>query len=186
MSAASNPPPVPFAQLSPRLLTSPPAQRLRVGLVIGFLRLPAFAARGLAQVLIKIGMMRFQMFDDLEVLFFHPAQVDPLHVNQPQQLANGFGHAAAALVARAAALRYPDPGPEFLLIQSQAPADFPRVDEIEQFHAFPLPAAAELWPWLCQQHGACQVANCPLEPGGACWGRPGWSLPAVLFCDKIQ
>src|SRR6266446_1382676 len=131
MSAASNPSRPLRAALAASFRPARRPSDREVGLVLGFLEFPAFAARGLAQVLIQILMMRFQMLDDLEIFLFHPAQVDLFHVNQPQQLANGFGHAAAALVARTAALRYPDPGPEFLLIQSQAPADFPRVDEIK-------------------------------------------------------
>src|SRR6267378_6829903 len=79
-------------------------------------------------------MLRFQVVDDLEVFLFHPAQVDALDVDQPQQLANGLGHRAAAFVTRAAALRHTDPGPEFFLVQSQTPADFPRVDEFKQLH----------------------------------------------------
>src|SRR2546427_11514663 len=96
-----------------------------------FLGLPALASRRFAQALIEIRMLRFQVVDDLEVLFFHPAEVDPLDMDQPQQLANRLGHGTAAFVARAAALCYADLGPEFLLVQAQAPADFPRVDEVE-------------------------------------------------------
>src|SRR5256885_451863 len=79
-------------------------------------------------------MVRFQMVDDLEVLFFHAAEVELLDVDEPQQLANRLGHRAAAFVTRAAALRYAYPGPEFLLVQAQTPADFPRVHELKEFH----------------------------------------------------
>src|SRR5437867_13292537 len=101
------------------------------GLVLVFLGLPALASRRLAQALIEIRMPRFQVVDDLEVLFFHPAEVDPLDVDQAQQLANRLGHRAAAFVTRAAALCYADPGPEFLLVQAQAASDFPRLDQLE-------------------------------------------------------
>src|SRR5258708_14858754 len=87
-----------------------------------------------SQALIEIRMLRFQVVDDLEIFFLPPAEVDPLDVDQPQQLANGLGHRAAALVTRAAALCHADPGPELFLIQSQTPADFPRVDELKQLH----------------------------------------------------
>src|SRR5438477_9449796 len=108
------------------------------GLVLVFLLvffdLPALASRRLAQALIEIRMVRFQMVDDLEVLFFHATEIDPLDVDEPQQLANRLGHRAAAFVARAAALCNAYPGPEFLLVQAQTPADFPRVDEFKEFH----------------------------------------------------
>src|SRR5256885_7686538 len=79
-------------------------------------------------------MVRFQMVDDLEVLFLHAAEIDPLDVDEPQQLANRLGHRAAAFIARAAALCYAYPGPEFLLVQAQTPADFPWVHELKEFH----------------------------------------------------
>src|SRR5258708_11782096 len=41
-----------------------------------------------SQALIEIRMLRFQVVDDLEIFFLHPAEVDPLDVDQPQQLAN--------------------------------------------------------------------------------------------------
>src|SRR2546427_11924715 len=101
------------------------------GLALVFLGFPAPASRRLAQSLIEIRMPRFQVVDDLEVLFFLPAEVDPLAVAQAQELANRLGHRTAAFVTRAAALCYADPGPEFLLVETQAPADFPRADELE-------------------------------------------------------
>src|SRR5213592_2255538 len=57
------------------------------------------------------------MVDDLEVLFFHAAEIDLLDMDEPQQLANRLGHRAAAFVTRAAALCYADPRPEFLLVR---------------------------------------------------------------------
>src|SRR5712691_5131452 len=45
---------------------------------------------------------------------------------------------------------------------------------------------AESWPLLCQQHGACQVANGFPRPEERTGGGLSRSLPAVLFCDKIQ
>src|SRR5258707_9931251 len=79
-------------------------------------------------------MIGFQVIDDLEIFLLYPAEVDALDVDQPQQLANGLGHRAAAFVTRPAALRHADPGPEFFLVQAQTPADFPRVDEFKQLH----------------------------------------------------
>ena len=102
--------------------------------MLGFLGFPALASRRLAQALIEIGMLRFQMIDDLEVLFLHPAEIDALDMDKPQQLAHGLGHRAAAFVTRATALCHADPGPEFFLVQTQTPADFPRVDEFKQLH----------------------------------------------------
>src|SRR5205809_437104 len=104
-----------------------------------------------------IRMVRFPMVDDLEVLFLHAAEIDPLDMDEPQQLSNRLGHRVAAFVTRAAALCYADPGPEFLLVQAQAPADFPRVHEIKEFHV--RSATPEIWQYLCQQHGACQGRN---------------------------
>ena len=95
---------------------------------------PAFDPRGLAQTLIKIRVVLFHVVDDLEVFLLHPAEVDALDVDQPQQLAHGLGHGPAAFVARAAALRDADHGPEFLLVHAQTPADFPRVDEFDKLH----------------------------------------------------
>src|SRR5713101_551405 len=138
--------------------TRRPSDR-HVGLVLIFLGLPALASRRLAQALIEIRMVRFQMVDDLEVLFFHAAEIDPLDMDEPQQLANRLGHRAAAFVPRAAALCYADPGPEFLLVQAQTPADFPRVDEFKDFHA--RSCTAEIWRCPCQLHGACQGRNRP-------------------------
>src|SRR5437016_13962211 len=106
MSAASTPLSSPRAALAASFDQPAGPAIESLGLVLGFLRLPALAARGLAQALVQIGMMRFQVFDDLEVFFFHPAQVDLLQLNQPQPLPDVFRHAAAALVARPAALSY--------------------------------------------------------------------------------
>ena len=78
--------------------TRRPSDR-HVGLVLVFLGLPALAAHGLAQALLEIRMLRFQVVDDLEVFFFHPAEVDALDMDQPQQLANRLGHRAAAFVS---------------------------------------------------------------------------------------
>src|SRR6266705_2407610 len=113
-------------------------------------------------------MVRFQMVDDLEVLFFPAAEIDPLDMDEPQQLANRLGHRAAAFVTRSAALCYADPGPEFLLVQAQTHADFPRVDEVKNFHA--RSGTAEIWRCPCQQHGVCQGRNAP--PAGAGGVRP--------------
>src|SRR5262245_8595438 len=44
-------------------------------------------------------------------------------MHQAQQLAYRLGHFAAAFIAGAAALRYADTGPEFLLIHTQAMPD---------------------------------------------------------------
>src|SRR6267378_2901005 len=114
-----------------RLLTSPPAQRRENGLVLGS---SAFAARCLAQVLIEIGVVHLHVVDDLEVLLLDPGEVDALDVDQAQQVAHGLGHRTAAFVARAAALRDADHGPEFLLVHAEASADFPRIDQVEKLH----------------------------------------------------
>src|SRR6266705_3162917 len=91
-SAASNLPSFHLTQLSLRLLPARRPSDREVGLVLGFFGLPALASRRLAQALIKIGMVRFQMVDDLEVLFVHAAEIDPLDMDEPQQLANRLGH----------------------------------------------------------------------------------------------
>src|SRR5258706_15255301 len=72
---------------------------------------------------------------DAHHFFFSPrVKLAARNLTKPDQLAPGLGHRAAAFVTRAAALRHADPGPEFFLVQSQTPADFPRVDEFKQLH----------------------------------------------------
>jgi hypothetical protein len=48
--------------------------------------------------------------------------------------AHRLRHAAAALVAEAPVMRGAGLGSEFLLIQADSPADFPRIDEFRPFH----------------------------------------------------
>ena len=115
-----------------RLFKQPAGPAKSVGLVFGT---PAFAPRRPAQGLIEIGVMYLHVVDDLEVFFLDPGEVDALDMDQPQQLAHRLGHRTPTLVARAAALRDADHGPEFLLVHAEAPADFSRVDELKKLHS---------------------------------------------------
>ena len=121
-------PPVPQSAAPAASSNQPAGPAKSLGLVLG-----PFAAHGFAHALVKIRLVRLQVVDDFEVLFFHSTEVDTLDMDQSQQLANRLGHAAPALVARAAALSYSDPAPELLLVEAEAPANFARVNRIHQF-----------------------------------------------------
>src|SRR3990170_6730929 len=71
------------------------------------------------QASIEVGVVSLEMSENLEILLSHPGQIDLFDMHQPQQFTNGLGHAAPALIARTAALRDADPGPELLLIESE-------------------------------------------------------------------
>jgi hypothetical protein len=63
------------------------------------------------------------------------AHVDLVDMHQAQQLAHWLGHRSSALIARAPALGHADTTPEFLLIESEAMSDFPRIGELVRgFH----------------------------------------------------
>ena len=62
-------------------------------------------------------------------------EVDLLDVDEPQQLAHRARHLAAAFVARAAALRDADLGPELFLVQAEPTPDFARIQHaVDQLH----------------------------------------------------
>src|SRR5688572_14709167 len=76
------------------------------------------AAHRAPQAAIEVGMRFLEVADDLEIDALHLREIDLLDVHQPQELAHGLRHFAAALVARAATLRNADLRPELFLIQT--------------------------------------------------------------------
>jgi hypothetical protein len=85
-------------------------------------------ARRALETAVEIGVRFLEIADDLEVDPLDLREVDLLDVDEAQQLAHRLGHVAAALVARASALRHPDLGPELLLVQTQPPPDLAGVE----------------------------------------------------------
>jgi hypothetical protein len=75
-------------------------------------------------------------------------------------------------------LCHADPGPEFFLVQSQTPADFPRVDEFKQLHG----------SLRYRSKSGNAYAN-SMDRARAKKGPPaglGGSLRIDGICDKIQ
>src|SRR6476620_55791 len=95
----------------------------------------AAAARGATQAAIQIGMGFLEVADDLEIDALDLRQIDLLDVHETQELLDGPRHFAAALVARATALRHADLRPELLLVHAETSPDFPGIQHaIEEFH----------------------------------------------------
>src|SRR6185295_1018495 len=95
--------------------------------IVGLRTCAALTPRGAAQAAIQIGMRILQVADDLEIDALYLRQIDLLDMDEPKQLAHGLRHFAPAFVARTAALRNADLRPELLLVKTQAPADFARI-----------------------------------------------------------
>src|ERR1043166_358497 len=104
-----------------------------------------FGTQLLAQSVIEPWVALLETFGDAEILGFYFSQVDLLDVDYAQQFAYRPRHIAAALIARTAALCYPDTAPEILLIHAQLAANVTRISNLfEQLHVAPPAVNIEL------------------------------------------
>lgn len=76
------------------------------------------------QFAIQAGSRFFQVLDQRKVVAAHLGQGYALDMHDAQQLAHRFGHAAAGLITRAAALGDADQRPELLLVEAAPATDF--------------------------------------------------------------
>ena len=118
---------------------------------------------------IEIRMRLLEIADDLEVHALHLRKIDLLDVDEPQQLAHGLRHLAAALVARAAALRDADLGPELFLVEPEPPPDLAGIeDAVEEFHGV----------------DRLRLSLSLREQGSTCLARMHDAIPMAYFSPK--